>query len=277
MYETKLITADGCGLRVLHSSRKRASRHVVVVLPFGMRIEVAGACCEQLAKRFNVVAWEGRSLCDELDMAREDALTPQAHINDLRALVELFGITRAEIVGFCSGAGIALLGASSGVDFIDRMVLVCGEFMVGPGLCPQSGFQREVDFLLPLAAESLEQATALCEKLTASRQSGRCRTEFDDAVSLPFLSASRLHRHGLNYLGYRRLDFLEIARRVPNQVRMISTIDDQQVCPCSSAMIAARLCNAERHIVLPGDHYEILRENTSVNSAIQEFLTSGAN
>ena len=109
-------------------------------------------------------------------------------------------------------------------------------------------------------------------KLTASRVGVPAKTEFDEEVLVPFSSAARLHRHGLNYLSYRGTDFMALAGEVPHRTRVISTDGDEQVCPASSRVIAALLRNAERHVVVPGDHYEILREKNAVNDSIIEFL-----
>ncbi|MFP3530293.1 alpha/beta hydrolase [Burkholderia sp. SIMBA_013] len=199
-------------------------------------------------------------------------MTPEAHVRDMCSVLDAFDVRKTDVVGFCSGAGIALVAATIEGHRIDRLALVCGEYMLSPTVCPQSNFQREVDSLLPLAAQSLNHAAALCEKLTASRVRAPARTEFDEEVLVPFSSAARLHRHGLNYLTYRGTDFMALAGSVPHPTRLISTDRDEQVSAASSRVIAALLRNAEQHVVVPGDHYEILRGRNAVNDSIVEFL-----
>ncbi|WP_176045610.1 alpha/beta hydrolase [Burkholderia sp. BCC1644] len=275
MYESCVTASDGKKLRVFHGNWRETEPFLTLILPFGLRLDAARTLCALLASEFNLITWQGRSLCDQPLATHEHGMTPDVHVQDMCSVLDAFGIRRTNVVGFCSGAGIALVAATLAGHRVDRLALVCGEYMLSPAVCPQSNFQREVDSLLPLAAESLEYAAALCEKLTASRVRERSRTEFDEEVIVPFSSADRLHRHGLNYLSYRATDFMALASGVPHRTRLISTDRDEQVSAASSQVIAALLRNTERHVVVPGDHYEILRGKNAVNDSIMEFLGSG--
>ena len=272
MYESFVTASDGKRLRVFHGNLCETKLFLTLILPFGLRLDAAKKLCTMLADEFNVITWQGRSLCDQPFASHEIRMTPEVHVQDMRSVLDELGVPKTDVVGFCSGAGIALVAANIEAHRIDRLALVCGEYMLDPVVCPQSNFQREVDSLLPLAAESLNYAAALCEKITASRVRAPAKTEFDEEVLVPFSSAARLHRHGLNYLSYRGTDFMALAGEVPHRTRVISTDRDEQVSAASSQIIAGLLRNAERHVVVPGDHYEILRGKNAVNDSIIEFL-----
>ncbi|ENH6337388.1 alpha/beta hydrolase [Burkholderia vietnamiensis] len=272
MYESFITASDGKQLRVLHGDWLETRPFLTLILPFGLRVDAARTLFALLASEFNVLTWQGRSLCDRPLAPHESGMTPEAHVRDMCSVLDAFDVRKTDVVGFCSGAGIALVAATIEGHRIDRLALVCGEYMLSPTVCPQSNFQREVDSLLPLAAQSLNHAAALCEKLTASRVRAPAKTEFDEEVLVPFSSAARLHRHGLNYLTYRGTDFMALAGGVPHPTRLISTDRDEQVSAASSRVIAALLRNAEQHVVVPGDHYEILRGRNAVNDSIVEFL-----
>ncbi|KVL30852.1 alpha/beta fold hydrolase [Burkholderia sp. MSMB1835] len=272
MYELSVTASDGKKLRALHGDWLETNPFLTLILPFGLRVDAARTLCSLLASEFNVVTWQGRSLCDQPPGPHESGLTPEAHVRDMCSVLDALGVRKTGVVGFCSGAGIALVAATIEGSRIDRLALVCGEYMLSPAVCPQSNFQREVDSLLPLAAEGINYAAALCEKLAASRVRASSRTEFDDEVRMPFSSAARLYRHGLNYLSYRGTDFMALAGGVPHPTRLISTDRDEQVSAASSQVIAALLRNAEQHLVVPGDHYEILRGRNAVNDSIVEFF-----
>jgi len=274
MYESIVTASDGKRLRVFRGDLREAKPFLTLILPFGLRLDAARTLCAMLSGEFNVVTWQGRSLCDQPLAAHENGMTPEVHVQDMCSVLDALGVRKTDVVGFCSGAGIALVAARIEGHRINRLALVCGEYMLSPAVCPQSNFQREVDSLLPLAAESLNHAAALCEKLTASRVRAPAKTEFDEEVVVPFSSAARLHRHGLNYLSYRGTDFMALAGEVPHRTRVISTDRDEQVSAASSQVIASLLRNAERHVVVPGDHYEILRGKNAVNDSIVEFFGS---
>ncbi|MEM9522902.1 MAG: alpha/beta hydrolase [Pseudomonadota bacterium] len=249
---------------------------MVVILPFGLRVHVAEPLCARLARDLNVITWQGRSLSDDRFAGNDERLTPESHARDVEALLDWAGNDRCDIIGFCSGAGIALLAAARLADRVERLALVCGEFMLEPAQCPRSSFQQEVDRLLPLAAQGLDLAEMLSEKLSVGRNPSDERSDFEAKLAEPFTTGKHLHRHGLNYIGYRQVDFPALAETVPHPTLLISTHDDQQVFSESSRLIGAALPNLRDHRTFPGDHYEILRADNALTDAVVDFLIDRA-
>jgi pimeloyl-ACP methyl ester carboxylesterase len=263
---------DGYAISAFHSHLVSEKPYVIIVLPFGLRPKAASELYTRLSPQFNVLTWQSRSIVDcPASAAADVVLTPQMHANDMVQVLRHFRVRTSGVIGFCSGAGIALLAAAECRMMIDRLALVCGEYMLPPGVCPQTNFQREVDSLLPLAAMSRKNAASLCEKLTSGR--GKAESEFDEDVALPFSNPEYLYRHGINYLSYRQVDFRDVARSVPHRTLLISTENDKQVTVQSSQLIAELLANKKQHIVLPGDHYEILRGRAEMVEALTAFLS----
>jgi pimeloyl-ACP methyl ester carboxylesterase len=275
MKEITIESFDGHAISVLHSDPVPGKPYLTIVLPFGLRAKAAGELCARLSPHFNVLTWQSRSIIDCPEgAAGEIVLTPHMHANDMVQVLRHFRVGTGNVVGFCSGAGIALLAASEWRRMIDRLVLVCGEYMLPPEICPQTNFQREVDSLLPLAAIDRRSAASLCEKLKISRS--KAESEFDEEVVLPFSNPEYLYRHGINYLTYRQVDFRDVAKSVPHRTLLISTENDKQVTVQSSRHIADLLPNRKEHIVLPGDHYEILRGRAEMVDALTAFLNEDA-
>lgn len=262
---------DGHAITVAHAPLLPQRPYVVIALPFGSRPSVAQRLCSRLSTRFNVLTWQTRSIVDEAagDM-EEIILTPDMHADDLAHLLRYFGVGTCDVIGFCSGAGIALLAAARHPSRINRMVLVCGEYMVPPRLCPRTSFQRDVDCLLPLAAVDRPTAALLWEKIAAAPDPADL--DLDEDVALPFSTPEYLYRHGVNYVGYSRVDFLTVATSVTQRALLISTADDRQVSSRTSELIAERLPNNRGHVLVAGDHYELLRGGAGIVGKLLTFL-----
>jgi pimeloyl-ACP methyl ester carboxylesterase len=257
---------------VLHATDGSTKRTIVVILPFGLPIHAAEALCTRLARDVNVITWQGRSLTDDAVVSDDTVLTPANHVRDVEALLDWADIECCHIVGFCSGAGIALLAAAGLPQRIDRLALVCGEFMLDPAQCALSGFQQDVDRLLPLAAQSPDIAQMLSDKLSSGSNRTDEQSEFDEDLALPFKTGPYLHQHGLNYIKYKAVDFTEVAATVAHPTLMITTDDDRQVFPQNSRIVGSKLPNLRAHVTFPGDHYEILRADNVLNDTIVDFL-----
>ncbi|WP_175734387.1 alpha/beta fold hydrolase [Burkholderia ambifaria] len=271
---------DGRPLRVFHTERSTGRRNLMLVLPFGVRHAMVERLCNALEPHFNVITWESRFVLDLQDDATDDAFDVEYHVRDL-VTVAAHANDRVghdgpiDVIGYCSGAGVGLLAAARYPDSVRRLALVCGEFMLKPSVCPPSSFQREVDVLLPVAATSKEMAGMLFDKISSGRSAPQ--SEFHSFISVPFSSAAHLHRYGLNYVAYRRTDFLDEAATVTQPTLVIATRSDRQVLPESARIIVAHLPDASGVHEFDGDHYELCRAQPAMTDTLLQFFGTQAN
>jgi pimeloyl-ACP methyl ester carboxylesterase len=276
MLQQTVPSFDGRLLNVFHSAIRPSLPSLLLVLPFGMRQGLARQFYSVLAPRFNLITWESRFVLDlGIDLSGEE-IKASDHARDLLCVLETFqrgpsnSHRQFNVVGYCSGAGVALMGAAQRPQWIRRLALVSGEYVLPESLCRQSAFQRAVDLLLPAAAASKERARRLHENISAGRAAAP--SEFDEFTSTPFSTAEHLHRYGLNYVAYRDVDFLEVASRVIQPVMVLVALGDQQVSADSSRIVAKRLPSAPEITLVEGDHYELCRGNRNVTELLSEFL-----
>ncbi|MEA2665228.1 MAG: hypothetical protein QOI11_2172 [Candidatus Eremiobacteraeota bacterium] len=269
---------DGRPLNVFCTELAAERPTVVLALPFGVRHRIAERLYAALAPHFNLVTWESRFVLD-LEADRSDAsFEAEFHVRDLvhvaRHVNRKIGDAErpVHVIGYCSGAGIGLLAAARHPRTVRRLALVAGEFMLPAAVCKQSSFQREVDMLLPAAATSKTIARSLFEKISASRV--EAQSEFHDFIALPFSSPDYLYRYGLNYVAYRRLDFLAAAREVSQPTLVMAARDDRQVTPESARIVRERLPNASGVLTVDGDHYELCRANPRLTAGLVEFFSA---
>jgi pimeloyl-ACP methyl ester carboxylesterase len=276
MLKRTVPSFDGRPLNVFHTAPRPRLADLVLVLPFGVRHQIADRLYPVLAADFNVITWESRFVLDLDADAGDASIEADTHARDMVHIIEQSrgwqpgASPQVDVLGYCSGAGVALLAAARHARLIRRLALVSGEYMLPAALCRQSNFQREVDLLLPAAATGMARARMLAEKIAGGRRAPG--SEFDAFVSLPFSSAEHLHRYGLNYLAYRSVDFMRVAEQVRQPALLVAALDDRQVGVESSILISSRLPGASGLKTVDGDHYELCRGKQAMTRLVSEFF-----
>lgn len=276
MLKRVLPSFDERPLNVFHTDLQPLRSDLVLVLPFGVRHLMAVQLYEELARSFNVITWESRFVLDLEADEQDTEITAEMHALDMIHVIRQSRTWHAgaqgpvDVIGYCSGAGVASLAAARHGQHIRRLALVSGEYMLPPAVCTQSPFQREVDLLLPAAAASMARARLLAEKIAAGRKTPG--SEFDRFVSLPFSTPEHLHRYGRNYIAYRSVDFLQIAGQVRHPALLLAAQGDKQVSVESSRIVASRLSGARGVQVVDGDHYELCRGNPAMTGPLAHFF-----
>ncbi|MEQ8968226.1 MAG: alpha/beta hydrolase [Azospirillaceae bacterium] len=272
LHALSLESRDGTPIAVFRTDMAPDRPTIVLALPFGLRHAAAAGFFAAVAGRYNVVTWESRFVLNFDGPSETETITADLHADDLLAVIDSFDLAPADVVGYCSGAGIALVAAAREPRRIGRLTLVCGEFMLPPSACRQSGFQREVAVVLPAAASSRDDAAMLQEKIADGAKPAT--HEFHDFVALPFSTGEHLYRFGRNYLAYRAVDMLATAATVPHEALVIATRRDEQVPLDNAAIVAGCLPGAGEPVVLDGDHYELCRGNPDITAELDRFLAA---
>jgi pimeloyl-ACP methyl ester carboxylesterase len=270
MHEVGLASLDGAPIRTFHTDLVADRPTIVLALPFGLRHAAAQSFYAALSDRFNIVTWESRFVMNFDDRPDAETISTDMHAGDLVAIIDHYDLGPADVVGYCSGAGITLLAAAKHPERFRRLVLVSGEYMLPPAQYRQTSFQREVSVLLPAAATSPADAAMLHEKITAGRV--KPTHEFHEFVSLPFSSPEHLYRFGLNYLAYRNLDMLDTARSVRHEALLIATRHDAQVTVESAEIVSRHLPASRDVVVVDGDHYQLCRGDPDILTELVKFL-----
>ena len=271
MQEVGVASLDGVPIRTFHTDLVADRPTVALALPFGLRHAAAQGFYAGLSDRFNIVTWESRFVMDFDGRPDSETISAEMHAGDLVAVVDHYGLEPADVIGYCSGAGITLLAAAKYPERFRRLLLVSGEYMLPPARCRPTSFQREVSVLLPAAAASRADAAMLHEKISAGRV--KPTHEFHEFVSLPFSSPEHLYRFGLNYLAYRKPDMIDTAGSVRHDALLIATRHDAQVTVESAEIMSEHLASSRGVVVLDGDHYQLCRGDPGIVAELVKFLT----
>lgn len=273
MQEISIASDDGYRIRTFVGPWDAGRATIIFVLPFGAAVDMVKPFCLRMLCQFNVVTWQARLILDDPKLTPDISRnTPEMHVADMVSILSVLSVQKADVIGYCSGAGIALLAARRHPNRLSRLALVSGEYVLPERTCPRSRYQSDIDSLLPLAATGRNSAIAIFNKLNLRH--ARDGDPIASAVTLPFSHPETLYRFAVNYLAYRQLDLLEVAGQVPHLALVAVGGRDEQVTVRSSELVQQRLRGGSLHIDPTADHYDVCRGVTTLNDAVLRFLST---
>lgn len=271
MNEKSLMSHDGIELRYAVSDIKEGKPWIALIFPFGLKIELARNFFEFFNPHYNIVAWETRSILEGTSRSvQENEFAIENHLFDMHSVLSTCPSKKFIVVGYCSGAGLALAAANRYPNIIELLVLVHGEYtMLNDSSCTTQ-FAAEIDSLLSLAGKDEEHLKLVFDKIKGDRFENN--SSRPDGIDMPFTELFYLRRHAANYLSYKTTDFEHLAKWVMHKTFLMSGDRDVQANVRSTEKIASLMPNAEVYIDPEADHYGILREESGTMVTIWNYL-----
>lgn len=244
---------------------------IALIMPFGLKVELAEAFFRFHQRRYDLVTWESRLILDSSEReARPEDFAIINHVYDLVSVLRTCRVSRAFLVGYCSGAGIGLVAANRFPQLFSSLTLVHGEYaLLGDQSCTTQ-FAADIDSLLSIAAESEEGARQVFDRVSSDRP--LLNKHIPEGVDTPFTQLPYLRRHAMNYLAYKSTDFKKLARSVGHRSLLLTGSRDTQANVESTRKIHGLMRNAEIHVDPDADHYGILREDSKTLATIWNYL-----
>ena len=271
MKEAVAVGPDGVSLNYATSEYQEGKPWLALIIPFGLRVAMARPFFDFFQPQYNIVTWESRLiLSPEEQPAAPGAFELQRHVKDFDVVLATCNVRRCVVVGYCSGAGIALGAANRYPQRISHLVLAHGEYVLldEPGCSTQ--FAREIDGLLTMAHTDENHLRKIFEKVKEERlDAGDHRPQ---GIDLPFSQLAYLRRHAQNYQAYKKVDFLKLARYTTHRTLLMTGHRDAQANVASTVKIKNAMPNATLHVDDAADHYGILREDSSTLTTLWNHL-----
>ncbi|HEY0685564.1 MAG TPA: alpha/beta hydrolase [Steroidobacter sp.] len=281
MRERTALSHDGCTLRYGYCDQAPGKPWIALIIPFGLNVDVARAFFDFFAADYNILTWEARLILEppERTIAAGE-LTIGNHVADLFAVLDACNVERATLVGYCSGAGIALAALEASPQRFDDLVLVNGEYTLLKEPSCVTQFGSDIDTILTLASRDLKTAQlildrmrSILEEMSSGKRSSNGRAP-PSGIHVPFSKPHYFHRYALNYLSYRATDFLTLASAVRRRTLLISGESDMQTNVTSSRKIQRCIAGSKLRVEPNGDHYELLRHGSSTLAQVRSFLSA---
>jgi pimeloyl-ACP methyl ester carboxylesterase len=260
MKEAVAVTPDGVRLNYAVSEYKEGKPWMALIIPFGLRVAAARAFFDFFEPQYNVVSWESRLILSPEQPVAPDAFELRQHVKDFDVVLASCNVRRCVVVGYCSGAGVALGAANRYPQRISHLVLAHGEYVLlnEPGCSTQ--FAREIDGLLTMAHTDENHLRKIFEKVKSERaDAGEHRPP---GIDLPFSELEYLRRHAQNYQAYKKADFLKEARSVSHRTLLMTGRKDAQANVASTVKIKEAMPNSTLLVDDAADHYGLLREES---------------
>jgi pimeloyl-ACP methyl ester carboxylesterase len=271
------LAADGVVIRYHHTAPESSKPWLLIALPFGIPVEVAAAALDAFRPVFNVMIWENRYVLNlNVPFAGDEPLAPTDHVEDMLSVMSALGVESCRLIGYCSGAGFALVAAAEHPDRFSDLVLVNGEFQLFRRGHVATTYQHSIDRFLPVVASDRETATLM---FTTIAEVGAAGEEHDSLLQLqmnvPFSHEERLFRYARSYMAYRDFDAPAVARRVPHSTLVIGGRRDEHTDPENAQAIAEAIPQATLVVDEDADHYAFCRARSATLDVIARHFGLG--
>lgn len=271
MKQAVAVGSDGVSLNYAISDYQEGKPWMALIIPFGLRVTIAKPFFDFFQPQYNIVSWESRLILSPDDRpAPPGAFELCRHVRDFEIVLTSCNIRRCVVVGYCSGAGIALGAANRYPQRISHLVLAHGEYVLLNESGCSTQFAREIDGLLTMAYADENHLQKIFKKVNEERiDAGEHRPQ---GIDLPFSQLAFLRRHAQNYQAYKKVDFQSLAGAVTHRTLLMTGKKDAQANVASTLKIKDAMPNAMLHVDDAADHYGILREESSTLVALWNHL-----
>lgn len=286
LFARQTVTAsDGIRLSAF-TAGDQAAEPVVLINAYGMPIEFWVPMGAALREQYRLVSWESRyvpSLTETFDASRCGL---DMQVEDLKSVLDHFGLPSVHLVAWCSGAQVALEFSRKYPERVKNRVLLNGTYC---GDMPRTRFQRDFITLVNHVSTDRRRARIYYEMMygkgSQSFNSGQQRDKFLSLfagvdpfllhmTSAPFQDPEALFRYASLFR-----PFFQSPEQTPEQdggqkTLVVTTPTDIISHPDASARIASQLKAGQLLRLSEGDHYALYHDS-QLPELVAQFLQSG--
>lgn len=266
--KVRFASWDGARIRADVHRRADSPHAIVLILPVGIASHPMAPLIERLGAWSSVYALYSRFVLDAdvvLDAGR--AIDASAHARDVVALTSHFGVERVGLVGYCTGA---LVAVRSGFLLQQRAAAIAccsGAFE----LSERTEYERDLVDLVAACAGQRRAARVVRRAVSAKQDA---RAEFHQHTSIPLRDDETFYKYATCLQEMYVEGMSGIAGVIDTPTLLVAGSDDQIVSPENSDVPRAHLSNSELRILAGEDHYLACRRNASAVGLIDDFLRS---
>jgi nucleoside-diphosphate-sugar epimerase/pimeloyl-ACP methyl ester carboxylesterase len=281
-----LQTGDGVTL-ACYAAGDPGHPPAVLINAYGMPVDFWTPMAAQLSRSRRLMTWESRYVPTLTDGSDHERCDLEVQVRDLLAVLDHFGVARADLVGWCSGAQVALEFSARHPERVGRMVLLNGTYCGGADI-PRTAFQRNFISLVNHVSSDRRKARIYYEmiygrgeKFAASGQRERLQSLFAGIdpyllhmTSAPFRNPEALFRYSNLFQRFFRHEAFSTERDAGKRTLVATTPTDVISHPDASVLISSRLKNAELLRLPEGDHYSLFHD-VNLPGMVTDFLGEG--
>jgi len=283
----RLIASDGQPINLFVSGQHNKNT-ILICNAIGMPAEFIRPMADYLSNHYKVITWESRTLPSMSATGETADVSFQRHILDAKDIMDSVGIIDTILIGWCTGARLALAVSSNFPNSIKKTILLNGSYWLEN--CDKTVFEKNILLTMPKIAQkkkyaeffhksifSRKSAGATSEEVEAQDQSNDLLSSTDPNLvhltSIPFHSQDNLFLYARLVTEFinAKINIKELALKQP--IYVITCTHDNTTNPSSSQWIYRNIANARFTKLVNEDHFALYRSKelfTLILDFIQE-------
>jgi nucleoside-diphosphate-sugar epimerase/pimeloyl-ACP methyl ester carboxylesterase len=260
--------ADGVPLSAYYAGPADAPV-VVLANAYGMPVDFWQPMGKRLAQRFRVITWESRFIPNTTVAFDPGACSASLHHQDMARVMDHFGVEKAQIVSWCSGAQVALDFARSFPERATSLVLINGTYCMTPSV-PRTDFLASLLSISKKIAVDRRRAEMYVRLIYGNGDSGASSGDQKQLYSImdgvdpfllhltsaPFRNPEALFRYASLFVQHFKGDELQ-AGAIDIPALVVTAQGDVVAHHLASREVASRI-ERSRFIDIPGgDHFSM--------------------
>jgi pimeloyl-ACP methyl ester carboxylesterase len=236
-----------------YASARRELPAILLALPCGMPLDLCLGWFEALSERYFVVTWETRGLfgaCDQFDNIRCDV---DAQVDDMFAVMDRFGLERAQLMGICGGAVTALCAAVKHSERVNSLSLWYGDYNLSNDAL-RTKHQQNYEWLMEAAAQDRDAALDLQRMVTDQATLATVPAEIAHAALYPYANAELMYRYSRLSDALNKTDVLGWLSQVTVPTLVVTGDNDETTHCGGSVFVAERIPGARLEVEAGGNH-----------------------
>jgi 3-oxoadipate enol-lactonase len=256
-----------------YGSAQRTLPPVVLALPCGMPLDLCLNWFNTLSEHHFVVTWETRGLfgtCNAFDHASSDI---DAQVSDLIAVMDRFELERAQVMGICGGATIALCAAVKHSERVSSLSLWYGDYNLADDSL-RTRHQQHHAWLMESVAQDRAMATDLQRMFTDQATLVTVPAQIAHAALYPYANAELMYRYARLNDALNKAGMLGRLPKVAVPTLVVTGDADETTHRGGSEFVGQRIAGARLEVEAGGSHPMFFSMPAASKELALEFFAS---
>ncbi|MFF7180201.1 alpha/beta fold hydrolase [Streptomyces sp. NPDC008121] len=248
---------------------------VVLVLPCGVPAALFRPWLDELSEERQVVTYENPYLFGDWESLDTPAGDFAEEVALVGALLGEYGLRRAQLIGICGGAPVALAAAAEFGDRVETLTVLHPDLNFGEGVM-RTPFQKQFQGLLSGAASGTRRAREVLDLFLDPNMLFGVPTRLAPYILYPYGDVELFHRYARLNNALMAYDANEAARRIGQRVLIATSRTDRMTHPETAHHFHGLVAGARVSERDSGSHHDILIPDQEIYAMIREFIGGGA-
>jgi pimeloyl-ACP methyl ester carboxylesterase len=279
------------GYRInLYTLGDPAKKPLLLVNAYGMPVTFMEPLAQALENDFYLVTWESRGIPSSATEVSDHDLSPSAHVRDGFYIMDLLSLEKPDVIGWCTGAHIALKMALMNRERVGKLILLNGGFNFDN--IQDTAFQKNMRHVMVAACRNMGLAR-LYHSAMYSRSEAQSSTGVADAsektmdifrstdtslvhlTGTPYASPENLFKYASMIARFIQDKDYSGMEEMGENVLILTAKDDVTTGYMGSVYLSNCIPGSKISFHPTGDHFLLYNDSEYVSNQVRAFLMSG--